>query len=404
MKSIRLTAAALAASLLVVACGGGGDEGPRVPGPSGAPTTLGDFKSVVSFGDSLSDVGTYTPATQIPGTGTSPANPALYVGGRFTTNGSASKIWVELVAGSLGLGITPAEVGFNKMSVPCPASALGAAAAATCTGYAQGGARVTNPAGNGQLADGNGALTVPVAKQVANHLSRKGGSFTANDLVFVLGGNNDIAIAFGTFAAKAGALAAQAAAGQITASQAQELTLAAQIEGDAAAKQAGEELAALIRTQIVGKGAKYVVVVNAIDFTTTPFARSLPSDAARAVLGGFGTSFNAALKPGLDRQPVALIDFNPQIKAIIASPSTYGFENVIVPTCDAGKISAITGGLVTDGTALFCNADALPWNGMRTGSSPTTWFFADGIHPSAGAHAFVANFVTAELKRLGWKN
>ena len=107
--------------------------------------------------------------------------------------------------------------------------------------------------------------------QVAKHLERKGGSFTANDLVLVFGGNNDMFVAFGTFAAKAAAYTAQATAGQITASKAQELTLAAQIEGDASVKQAGEELAALVRTQIVGKGAKYVAVINALDSTITPF-------------------------------------------------------------------------------------------------------------------------------------
>lgn len=405
MKSTRLLGAALAASVLLAACGGGGDEGPRVPGPSGAPTTLGDFKSVVSFGDSVSDLGAYTPATQVPGTGTDPAlNPARYVGGRFTTNGSSSKIWVELVAGSLGLAITPAEIGFNGQSLPCPAAAAGPAAAATCTGYGQGGARVTNPAGIGKKPDGSGALTVPMVTQVAKHLERKGGSFTANDLVLVFGGNNDMFVAFGTFAAKAAAYTAQATAGQITASKAQELTLAAQIEGDASVKQAGEELAALVRTQIVGKGAKYVAVLNALDTTVTPFGRSLPSDAARAVLSGFVKTFNTALKTGLDRQPVALIDADAQFRAVVDNPETYGLENVTIPTCDSTKISAITGGLVTDGSSLFCNADALPWNGMRAGSSATTWLFADGVHPSAGGHAIVATFINAELKRLGWKS
>ena len=41
----------------------------------------GNFTAVVSFGDSLSDVGTYAPVTSLTGNGAPP-----YAGGRFTTN------------------------------------------------------------------------------------------------------------------------------------------------------------------------------------------------------------------------------------------------------------------------------------------------------------------------------
>ena len=61
----------------------------------------------MSFGDSLSDVGTYAPATSLAGDGSAP-----YFGGRFTTNGPGAAVWVELLAAELGLAITPAEVGF----------------------------------------------------------------------------------------------------------------------------------------------------------------------------------------------------------------------------------------------------------------------------------------------------
>jgi outer membrane lipase/esterase len=129
---------ALIASLVLAACGGGGTD-------SGAPTSTADslnakrvFTSVVSFGDSLSDVGTYTPATLYPG-----SNPPFYLGGKFTTNSATSTIWVENVAASLGLTVTPAEVGFAGQSVKCPAAA-NPALASSCTAYGQGGARISD--------------------------------------------------------------------------------------------------------------------------------------------------------------------------------------------------------------------------------------------------------------------
>lgn len=396
MRSIRHLGAALAASLLVVACGGGSDDGPRVPGPSGAPTASAAFTSVISFGDSLSDLGTYTPATSVTGDGAPP-----YIGGRFTTNSTTNRIWVQLVAASLGLAVTPAEVGFNGLSQPCPAAAGGPAAAATCTAYGQGGARVTIPRGIGQNADGSGALTVPAVTQVANHLARKG-PFTATDLVFVFAGNNDILIQFQTFAARAGAIAAQAAGGLITPAQAQVLTLEALVDADNAVKLAAQQLATLVRTQILGNGARYVAVLNLPNAAAAPLGASLPSASARNALSGLVTTFNDTLRTGLDRQPVAWVDFGAFFGGVIANPAAAGFANVSVPACDAAKISAITGGLVTDGTSLFCNADALPYNGIRTGADVNSWLFADAVHPTTGGHAAIGSFIDAELDRLGW--
>ena len=115
----------LSSTLLLAACGGSDDDVPGSGSPSGAPTTAGSFTAVVSFGDSLSDVGSYAPATSLAGDGSAP-----YFGGRFTTNDTTTgaptatplgKVWVENLAASLGLVVTPAEVGFGSTSVQCPA-------------------------------------------------------------------------------------------------------------------------------------------------------------------------------------------------------------------------------------------------------------------------------------------
>ena len=114
----------LSSTLLLAACGGSDPDVPGSGSPSGAPTTAGSFTAVVSFGDSLSDVGSYAPATSLAGDGSAP-----YFGGRFTTNDTTTgaptatplgKVWVENLAASLGLVVTPAEVGFGGTSVQVP--------------------------------------------------------------------------------------------------------------------------------------------------------------------------------------------------------------------------------------------------------------------------------------------
>src|SRR4051812_8163259 len=81
MRSFRLVTLWVATAALLVACGGGDPYVPGSGAPAGAPTTKGAFTAVVSFGDSLSDVGSYAPATSLASNGTPP-----FLGGKFTTN------------------------------------------------------------------------------------------------------------------------------------------------------------------------------------------------------------------------------------------------------------------------------------------------------------------------------
>src|SRR5664279_237781 len=206
MKALRRFTPWALTALLLAACGGGDPDVPGSGAPAGAPTTKGSFTAVVSFGDSLSDIGTYAPATSLAGAAGTPP----FFGGKFTTNETSNgtpdanplgKVWVENLAASLGLIVTPAQVGFGASSVMCPAAAV-PALASTCTSYGQGGSRVTDPNGIGHS---GGALTVPMVTQIANHLARFT-SFKASDLILVYGGNNDVFTQFGTFAAAAAAI------------------------------------------------------------------------------------------------------------------------------------------------------------------------------------------------------
>jgi outer membrane lipase/esterase len=394
MKTIRVLGLSLITAALLAACGGGDD--PYVAGTTptaGAPTTKGTFTAVVAFGDSLTDNGAYAPATSLTGNGQAP-----YFGGKFTTNGASGTVWVENLATRLGLAITPAEVGFGSTSVKCPAAAISTSLAGTCTGYAQGGSRVTDPNGIGKA---GGALTVPVVKQIENHLARFG-SFKDSDLILVYIGNNDALIQLGSFTAKAAQVQSAAAAGQITQDEAQRQLFAAQTAAQTEMKKAATELSSHIKNQILAKGGKYVAVMTLSDIADSPFGQSLPL-AVRPVLTDLSLIFNLWLREGLSNQPVRIIDTYPILKDTYQNPSKYGFTNNTVPACDPAKIAVITGNRVTDGSSLFCSATpGVPYNGLRTGASATTWAFADGLHPTTGGHKALSDAFHAQLQSFGW--
>jgi outer membrane lipase/esterase len=396
MKILRIPIVALIAAALMVACGGGDPTVPGSGSPAGAPTSKGAFTAVVSFGDSLSDAGTYAPATSLTGNGQAP-----YFGGRFTTNdntGTTNLVWVEYLAASLGIAITPAEVGFGTASVKCPAAAV-PALANSCTAYGQGGSRVTDPNGIGHS---GGALTVPMKTQIANHLARFS-SFKASDLILVFGGNNDVFTQFSAFATSAAQIQADAAAGRITPDQANQLLLNAQLAAQAGMKQAALELAAYVRDEILAKGGKYVGVILLSDIADTPFGNSPQVAPARQVLSDLSANFNLWLRDGLTNQPVQLIDAWAIFKDSYQNPAKFGIVNNTVPACDAAKIQAVTGGAVTDGSSLFCSATAgAPYNGIRSDASITTWQFADSVHPTTAGHQLISQAFRAQLQAFGW--
>jgi outer membrane lipase/esterase len=377
-----------AAALIVAGCGGGNTDSPLA-------------SRVVVFGDSLSDVGTYTSATSL----TTTPGAAPYFGGKFTTNTfteyalapagtarqpntSTASTWVEWISARLGVPLTTAMAGFGpdtpQTRVRCPVTRTAPALAGSCTGYAQGGSRVTNPAGIGNP-NGNGingaspaAITLPMVTQVADHLTAFT-SFSGDDIVFVFGGNNDVFIQFG--AVGQGLPVDQAQANIVT---------------------AATELATLVKSEIIAKGGKRVAVMTLPDSATTPFGSTLTAD-GRALLTGLSAAFNTALLAGLDGSGAKIIDARALNAAVQAAPSSFGLTNITVPACDAAKINAITGGRVTDGSSLFCNASTgVPFNGIRTGASASTYLFADGVHPTTGGHKIFADQVWTQLKNFGW--
>ena len=360
------TLTALVGAVLLAACGGVGGDGPSV-------------SRVISFGDSLSDLGTYAPATSVAGTGAAP-----FFGGRFTTNThtgytaasntNIATIWVESVAARVGVPITQAAAGFATTEVLCPAAA-NPALATSCTAYGQGGSRVTDPNGIGKS---GGALTVPVVTQMARHITRFG-SYRADEVVLVWAGNNDVLIQLGAVGLG--------------------LPAATAIDN---LRVAGTQLATLVKDQVLAKGASRVAVLNLPDYAILPGFLAAPAP-TRALLTQMTTEFNASLTAGLAGSNVVMIDVRTLISSIAAQPATYGFVNVTTAACDPAKIQALTGGRVTDGSSLFCNAaTGQAFNTLRTGASTSTWAFADGVHPTLGGHKVVSDLVITRMKDAGW--
>ena len=401
MRAKRSLFSLVFSAALLAACGGGDPDVPGSGSPSGAPTSKGSFTAVVSFGDSLSDAGSYAPATSLAGTGQPP-----FFGGKFTTNDTTNgtptatplgKVWVENLAAQLSIAITPAEVGFGASSVKCPAAAV-PALASSCTAYGQGGSRVTDPNGIGHA---GGALTVPVSTQIANHLARFT-SFKASDLILVYGGSNDVFTQFGAFTTAAAQIQANQASGAISADVANQQLFTAQTAAQEAMKLAAQQEADLVKNQILAKGGKYVAVMTLSDIADTPFGNSLPAS-VRPALTQLSQIFNLWLRDGLTVQPVQIIDTFAIFKDGYQNPAKYGIVNNTVPTCDAAKISAITRGAVTDGSSLFCNATpGAPYNGLRTGADVNTWQFADSVHPTTGGHKIISTAFAAQLQMFGW--
>jgi len=454
MRQFKLAMTVVAAAVLA-GCGG---NDPR----PGDQTPKQKYSAQVTFGDSLSDVGTYKVGTV-----------AAIGGGTFTINGNnvsanpalTGKNWTELMAAQVGLpSPCPAMTGLDGdaskgFSVPVQTKA-------NCYGYAQGGARVTNPVGPGHKATGSalGALTVPMVTQVKNHLAAVGGKFKGDEIVYVMGGNNDVLIgleelAIGAKAAgeKAGStafatsLTMQLAAGATnpsTAAQAIGAAIAteaaragststtivqagvtaavlagntaaasatvygpmvakAQADATAAGTKAGTdyaaaqgpvlvqniakaatELVALVKTQIVGNGASYVVVNNMPDIANTPSGLA-QAESTRTLINAMVKAFNDTLAAGLNGETkVLLVDVFSVSHDQATNPGPYGLTNVKDTACDLARNPL--------GNSLGCNA-----GNLRAGDV-SHYSYADTVHPTPFLHLLLARYVSEKMVAKGW--
>ncbi|TDV08362.1 SGNH/GDSL hydrolase family protein [Paraburkholderia caballeronis] len=404
-KLLRTTqiAIASAAFALLAACGGGGGDNNNASNTPAGGVTL----QVVSFGDSLSDVGTYTPNI-LPGFG----------GGKFTTN--PGEIWVQKIAEYYGGTISPAyEGGFGL-----PLTATGG------LGYAQGGSDVSaaNPQGMGWLPNNAAATTVPVETQIGNYLSAHG-SFNANQLVLVNGGANDI-FQFST-AQNLTALATALQTGfpQAVAAQQVPNTPAGQVQFIAGYLQSNNtqvaQAAVALATQIqkiVSSGATHVVLMTVPDIGQTP--QGVTADAQQAGTAAVLTGVTAAYNGMVEQLIQPLIQSGQVIVAdaftwldTVALPN-YQAEGFTVSNtgtaCNLQSMQAsatqyaqqhpevLAGGITAEqygsqfASSLFCSPQT-----YTTANADQTYMFADLVHPSTHMHALFAQYVEQTIAKTG---
>lgn len=405
MREMNWRALALASALALAGCGGGNPSPASlatvasVNAQAGAPTAPpgGGFKQMVVFGDSLSDDGAYTLAavqtygSSVPFAGTLP----YAAGGEFTVNGATGN-WVDALSASLGVKSTPNIVGYGSASgtvyltptgpttsaaaATCAFNTAAAGAAVSCTDFAQGGSRVSDPNGIGHS---GGALTVPVTQQLANYQTQFG-SFNANQLITVLAGNNDIFTALST-------MSSNVAAGM---SSAQALAVAQATVGATA-----DQLAGVVKS-IVGAGGKYVLVFTLPDSSLTPFGQTLTGGATcnnrDPALPCFALSnlvqvFNQRLLNDVQGMPVRAVDGYALLNAEIAAPAQFGLTNVSAMWCNPATQSS-----------LLCNAGTPNAAAGAATSNLSTWLFADSVHPTPAGYKIVANSTLSAMRGFGW--
>lgn len=300
----KVCAAMLAVMIaLLSACGGGGEGSDSGTGAT-APAS-GVHLQVVSFGDSLSDVGTYAPIASAVG------------GGRFTTN--PGQVWTQNVAQYYGDTLSPAfTIGITH-----------ALTAQGGLGYAEGGATVATPANLYDfLTDVIGNVEMPVNEQVSSYLATHG-SFNANQLVLVWAGSNDVL--------RAGALPAATPIVQTAA------TILAQIIA-----------------RIVQNGASHVVVVNVPNVGLSPKGVTAGDGGANLTQLSqiFNDSLNAALQANGVQGKVIQVDSYTWVNQIVAGFQANGFvvSNTGV-ACDPAKTPRATALLCSPATYVTANAD-----------------------------------------------
>jgi phospholipase/lecithinase/hemolysin len=402
---LRVTQIAMASTAfaLLAACGGGSDNNNNA-----SSTPAGGVKlQVVSFGDSLSDVGTYAPVIQ-----------GSFGGGRFTTN--PGEVWTQKVAEYYGDTLTAAYLGgFGQ-----PLVATGG------LGYAQGGSDVVNAQGQGWAPNNMAATTVPVVTQVANYLGAHT-SFNANQLVLINGGANDIFQFAGTTAnltALGAALQTQypllVQAGKLPNSQAGQVAFIVgylQQLANPQIAQAATQLAAQVQ-KIVGSGATHVVVSTVPDIGNTPLgvAANVSMPGTAALLSGITAAYNYLLVQNLTALglvgtgKVIVADAFTWIDQQLPNYQALGFTVSNTGTaCNLTSMQnnatayatanpSATNGLTPAqygaqfGSSLFCSPQT-----YTVAGADQTYMFADTVHPSTHLHALFAQYVQQQIAATG---
>ncbi|MEG3050161.1 MAG: autotransporter domain-containing protein [Thermomonas sp.] len=219
-----------------------------------------------------------------------------------------------------------------------------------------------NPAGNNWAVGGArvgtnsvGALgyTPSLAAQYQAYLA-SGHAVDPNALYTVWGGANDL------FAVQANPSQAQA------------------IIGGAVTAQVG------LVGALTQAGAQYILVPTIPDLGLTPSSRA-GGAAAMAQGTALTNSYNSALFGGLASAGLHVIPLDTFhfLQEVVANPGAYGITNVTGTACQP-QITA---------QSLTCNPTSLIDPG-----APNSYLFADGVHPTSGAHKVIADFAISVIE------
>ena len=446
---------ALLTAAILTACGGSGSG-------DGDRPQRNQYSAQVTFGDSLSDVGTYAVGAV-----------AAARGGKYTINGDNTAInptltgknWTEVIAEQL------------RLPAPCAAqtgldgdASLGFSVPVTdhagCFGYAQGGARVSNPVGPRNKLTGSqlGQLTVPVATQIANHLARSGGKFKGDEIVFVSAGGNDAFSLLDQLAADASAAGQAAGAAKfgstlttLLAAGANDPAAAAAAIGaalQAEAARPGHTDASVVQAAVTVAAGQPGNAAVADPAVYGPMVAQAQADAQSAgaaagakyaadngpaqvaAMGAAGAELAALVKnqlvanganfvvvgnlgdlastPSSLAQPASVQElikamvgaFNDQLKTGVAGQPKVLLADAFAFTHDQALNPASYG--LTNITTPACGPNSLQGYSLGCNGSNliagdvSHYLFADGVHPTPFENALFARFISVQMIQRGW--
>ncbi|MFM0140230.1 SGNH/GDSL hydrolase family protein [Caballeronia grimmiae] len=311
---------------------------------------------VVSFGDSLSDVGTYAYARQ-------------FGGGTYTTNPGA--VFVQVIAKHYGSALTPALTGgFGQPSVVHPEG----------LDYAQGGARVAGPPNPGDATGDTGELQTPLTSQVAAYLQSHA-RFTGQQLILMQGGANDVQDAYSAWSTMV------ANGGEPGASFQAVLP---------SLRQAAQQFAGLVHN-VQHHGATHIVVQNVPDISKAPIAGLLDQQlpGSSNVLRRLTQVFNTALNDVLPSSPAILrIDAFTFIDEVSENYRQLGFrfDGSIGTNVACAPANLPPAFQADDTSALFCSRST-----YVSPDADNIYMFADAYHPTTHLHKLIGDYVVIQI-------
>lgn len=121
------------------------------------------------------------------------------------------------------------------------------------------------------------------------------------------------------------------------------------------------------------QGAQYIMLADIPDLGQTPEFAGSPMTSA--IASDLTKTYNQGLAAALENSPANIIPLNISglLNEVMQDPQAYGFTNVTDMACTVAS--------------LLCGPDQLV-----SPDAAQTYLYADGVHPTSGAHAAIADY------------